>query len=89
MYKFELKDFPNPPFTIKHVDLSLCFFDTYVEGTECLTIVAPETPATSIILDAQDLTISNVAFSTTPDFTNTELITFLYNKQENKLELFF
>ena len=89
MYKFELKDFPNPPFTIKHVDLSLRFFDTYVEGTECLTIVAPETPATSIILDAQDLTISNVTFSTTPDFINTELITFLYNKQENKLELFF
>lgn len=89
MYKFELKDFPNPSFTIKHVDLSLSFFDTYVEGEETLTIIAPEAPASSIILDAQDLTINCAAFSTAEDFSCSTPLTFLYNKKENKLELFF
>jgi POT family proton-dependent oligopeptide transporter len=62
MYKFELKDFPTPAFTIKHVDLSLSFFDTFVEGSEVLTIQAPEAPSNSIILDAQDLAITGAAY---------------------------
>lgn len=89
MYKFELKDFPNPSFSIKHVDLSLSFFDTSVEGSEVLTIRAPEALSSSIILDAQDLTITGAEFSTTKAFSKSQPLTFLYNKKENKLELFF
>ena len=89
MYKFELKDFPTPAFTIKHVDLSLSFFDTFVEGSEVLTIQAPEAPSNSIILDAQDLAITGAAFSTTEVFSESKPLTFLYNKKVNKLELFF
>lgn len=89
MYKFELKDFPAPPFTILHTELNLKFFDEYVEGEECLTIKAPVIPSNTLVLDAQDLTIVSAELrldSTAADFSPT---TFLYNKKENKLHIFF
>ena len=82
-FKFLKSEYRRPPAALKHVELSLDFFDDHVDGRETLSFRAEEA-LDRITLDAQELDVKNVALAGKKIVP----LTSVYIKEENKLTVF-
>ena len=61
-FRYKRSDFRWPPVQLNHMEVTLSFFDTRVDGTATLTLTARE-PLSTLELDACDIEIDAVALS--------------------------
>ena len=61
-FRYKRSDFRLPPVQLNHMEVTLSFFDTRVDGTATLTLTARE-PLSTLELDACDIEVAAVALS--------------------------
>lgn len=61
-FRCNRSDFRLPPVQLDHMDVSLSFFETHVDGTAALTLTARE-PLAALELDARHINVSEVALA--------------------------